>query len=447
MKKGLLTILFLVCLAFFSVACLPSENGKQLLQSQESVSFEDYGQGREDRSNQIKEDISCNERVLNDKLWYGTVQIESIVVPYNEVKLSSFEELGYELQLEELEAGNLQSKQYDEIVESNRISIVKDGLEVVVYLQENSMDSSYRDAVIKYVEHIYRYDNFDIPIWVCGGIQFGDNIDEIPEYTDVSVGWEERSTNEKTLNFLINLDGEARGFSAAEPFGNYFNWAEEERFPVWGPPKITLHADNNNLINAYQFEHGLYAAQTQEKIEYQLETYQLDNGKVINCPTIDGEFVSYRDRYGISAGDKYDSQASYITNACFYENGNSYAYVTLTLLHDNQVFGRSDSLLVYKGEEYSVYQIDFNHNRSRDNENLAYLFCLIRDDDVNQETPINFDLVIWDNTGKMIPEFREEDSYTLFSENINLQTDYYESSFACQLAIDIFDHIAQYTIE
>lgn len=357
----------------------------------------------------------ASEKILNAKAWSGTVQIEDIIVEsYGDTTLKEFEDAGFAIE----------EDSYDNLAVSEELTLTKEGVQIELKIsRDETSPSIYRDCKIAYVSSISfleQNEECHTQVWVHDGIKMGESIDQLTQkYDTVRYDANNKIYKLHPISFVWERSHKEAGY-----FGEY---------------DIELNYEIDSDQNFVRYE--LLAADSlktlSKSIPYQTE--RLDEFEGTCHATFDTPIGAER-----SAGNSWEGYR-------FCTDGNNGAKY-LCNVNKLKKINPSECEVAYETDQYIVYR----------EVNVAYLskqFSILKKDPKVNGYGIAFRLDILDSdgyivTGNLEPleltvygyqkyELEEGQKYLDFSSYSNSSN----VPYAHTVAIDIFDHLSQYTVK
>lgn len=338
---------------------------------------------------------TVSQEILSSPAWQCAVQIEDIFVkPYSGMRLKVFEEKGF----------TLEEFTYDEIATRDFVSVQKDGADIQVKLSyDQSFPQKYRDCEVLYVRNIRLSENSKVDVWLHDGIKMGESINQLTEkYPGAVYDSEYKCYRYHPLSFEKTVH--------SQYYGDYDYFMD-----------YTIN-DNMDIIR-YAAENVEALMDSLSQITYEEKDYSSYSASVTaSVPSVEGLTAGY---------------TGYIRN---YTQGNKAAKIS---------FGNVAAVKIDDTELEKVFQTDTYtvYRAPRYSWSAFYVFKN------NESVGICFSLWIVDNEGNVVvPDIHEKDIYgnevgLLGGQQfVDFNATSSNTSFAYEMAIDIFNHAAQYVV-
>ena len=367
--------------------------------------------------------VSLNGEVSNSQSWQGIVQIDGLVIrPYSGFQLKSFEDAGFQLK----------NNSFNKVASQDTVELEKDGVQVHAKLSyDKSKPQKYRDCAITYISYISLSDRKDseIQVWIHDGIKLGESVEQLTsQYPYVAYHAKDKSYEWHPLSSIWERKGVSQG-------SNYLKYDYQIGYGI---------DDEMNIVD-YSLTNGEALKNATDKIEYKTKSINDERG---------GDYHAiFQEPQAANAGD-YSTANEY--PICV--DGEKGAKIFFERASLSKKEDDSKCEIVYQTEQYTVSR--------RVNPTLIEAgYQLYTNDENNMGYGIDFHLMILDSDGNIVDSNPDRRNYTGIyglqgygdkygvadgQKNIVLNPTPKNQDgsvpYAYFLAIDIFDHIAQYTV-
>lgn len=367
------------------------------------------------------------DEVKNSKIWDRYVQIGDMVVkPYSGMSLREFEQAGFDIL--EPDVG------YDTLAGDNvNVTLVKENVEIQLrVIVDNNSPQKYGDCPVALITNVsLTPDDGNIPVWIHDGIQLGG---EISQLTDIYPFAEyDSSTQEYTLHPLS------------------FGWEYDMPYDFC----TTYQLDDDLNISGYWCEHYDVLTSMTDSIPYEVTTLEFGTR---------GDPYEITLQAPVNLGDSSMPSEYKILPIC--TNGTQVAKVYFTNLdwtasEDRPLFSNLREIDVNEAEkiyETDTYVVYWQKEREYYIGPGYGMYHVLSKDPNNTPYGVSFALMIIDSDGNIVTSRSYMNSFLSSAQIVAMDgqkmldmADIYESggsdtSYAYQLAIDIFDHVGQMTV-